>query len=215
MKAVRKNRVAFSFFSHRQLTMAVLIGGLLMASRGWAQPLTFVGLQNQEPIGNYYDGGFGSGPGPNYGITFGPEALAVTGNVDAPDGDTVAMSINGPSVVMNDPAGFNTAFSFYYSASEPGEVAVYSGVNGTGSLLTSFPLFVTNPPGQYPWTGAGSPFSGTAQSVDFTGTANDIRFVYVSPGSLVLPEPTSVGLLISASVGLFVRRLRRLPPGAT
>ncbi|MGD0541813.1 MAG: hypothetical protein ABSB33_09880, partial [Tepidisphaeraceae bacterium] len=70
-------RVTFSYCC--KLGTAVLIGGLLLASRGWAQPLTFAGLQNGEPIDNYYAGGFGgfgSGPGPNYGVVFGPDAVA-------------------------------------------------------------------------------------------------------------------------------------------
>src|SRR5581483_5833459 len=41
--------------------------------------LDFQGLQNNEPIDNFYDGGlggFGSGPGPNDGISFTSNSLA-------------------------------------------------------------------------------------------------------------------------------------------
>ena len=40
--------------------------------------LTFEGLQNNEQVLNFYNGGSGgsgSGPGPNYGITFGSDSL--------------------------------------------------------------------------------------------------------------------------------------------
>ncbi|MGD0390130.1 MAG: PEP-CTERM sorting domain-containing protein [Tepidisphaeraceae bacterium] len=184
--------------------MAVLIGGLLMASQGWAQTLTFEGLQNLEPIENYYNGGlggFGSGPGPNYGISFGSDALAIiqdsaggSGNfANNPSGVTTAFFLTGPGDVMNVPAGFNTGFSFYYSSiSLPGEVDVYSGQNDTGTLLASLTLPVTPEITPAPdggleyfdnWAAIGVSFSGTAESVDFTGTANEIGFDNVTLNS--------------------------------
>jgi hypothetical protein len=48
--------------------------GVVAASHAWAAPvLTFEGLKNFEQVENYYNGGngsLGSGPGPDYGITF-------------------------------------------------------------------------------------------------------------------------------------------------
>src|SRR6185369_933934 len=57
----------------------LIVAALLAAVAAIARPcaagvtLTFDGLQNGEPIGNYFNGGtggLGSGPGPNWGITF-------------------------------------------------------------------------------------------------------------------------------------------------
>src|SRR5690348_17284880 len=89
--------------------------------------LTFEGLKDNEPINNYYNGGFGnngSGPGPNYGITFGPDALAIISELSGgtahasgnPSGVTTAYFLSGPGVIMNVAAGFTTGFSVYYAA---------------------------------------------------------------------------------------------------
>ncbi|MFZ3364868.1 MAG: hypothetical protein WA153_15595, partial [Candidatus Acidiferrales bacterium] len=111
--------------------------------------LTFEGLQNLEPIDNYYNGGlggFGSGPGSNYGIVFGSDSLAVISNLDGgtgnisnlPSGDTAAFFLSGAGDVMDVSAGFSTGFSFFYSAPGfGGTVDVYSGLDGTGTLLAA------------------------------------------------------------------------------
>jgi hypothetical protein len=197
--------------------------------------LTFEGLQTYEPVGNYYNGGFGglgSGPGPNYGITFGSDSLAIIsaaagggGNFDgAPTMPTILFFLSGPGDVMDVPAGFTTGFSFYYSAPiYPGNVDVYSGLDGTGALLASISLGLTpdghtnGPPcsGSYdycPWVPIGVLFDGTAESVNFTGTANYIGFDNITlgsstPGTGTVPEPVSL-VLFSSFLGLagLVRR---------
>src|SRR5262245_60609999 len=102
--------------------LAILPG----VARSSVVTLTFEGLQNLEPIESYYNGGlggFGSGPGPNYGIVFTPDSLAVisaaaggTGNIsNLPSGDTAAFFLSGSGDTMNVAAGFTTGFSFYYS----------------------------------------------------------------------------------------------------
>jgi hypothetical protein len=207
------------------LVVIVLLGSLLMASRGMAQTLTFEGLQNEEAIDTFYDGGaggFGSTGGPNYGISFGTDALAVIADQDGgngnfannPSGDTVAFFLSGAGDVMNDAGGFTTGFSFYYSAiNEPGEVDVYSGLNDTGTLLASLDLAVTPEITPAPdggaeyfdnWQAAGVNFSGVAESVDFTGTANQIGFDNITINSATagsgsgtvtgVPEINSYGL---------------------
>ncbi len=116
---------------------------------------------------------------------------------------------------MNVAAGFNTAFSFYYSAPfTNGSVSVYSGLNGTGSLLATLALASTpdgNPPLPYDygvWYPIGVSFAGTAQSVDFSGTTNGIGFTDVTLGSVTpTPEPGTIALcVIGASALLFRRR---------
>ena len=55
------------------------IAGVCPAQTSNAVTLNFEGLKNAETVSNYYNGGQGgkgSGPGPNYGITFGPNGLA-------------------------------------------------------------------------------------------------------------------------------------------
>lgn len=197
------------------------------SARAGTVVLTFEGLQDNEPVLAYYNGGlggFGSGPGPNYGITFGPDSLAIisgcwggSGNFSgAPTMPTVAYFLTGPGDVMDVPAGFTTGFSFYYSAVVyPGSVNVYSGLDGTGSLLATLDLPVTPsqpgtpgcPYGAYwPWAPGGVTFSGTAESVVFTGSANYIGFDNITLGSATpapaVPEPGTLTLLGSGLVGL-------------
>jgi len=189
--------------------------------------LTFEGLGDEESIGNYYNGGFGgsgSGPGPNYGITFGSDSLAIisntaggTGNfTNAPSGVTIAFFLSGPGDVMNVAAGFTTGFSFFYAdqVGFTGSVSVYDGLNGSGSLLASLSLPSTQDPYNV-WVPVGVAFSGTAESVIFGGSANYIGFDNITLGADMpagsTPEPTTLaGAGVGIAFGLlaFLRRRR-------
>jgi hypothetical protein len=194
--------------------------------------LTFEGLQNLEPIDSYYDGGLGgdgSGPGPDYGITFGSDSLAIisgaapggSGNFSGqPSGVTVAFFLGGPGDVMDDPSGFTTGFSFYYSAVVyPGTVTVWSGLDGTGTELASIDLAVTPEGGPgctyglyCPWIPIGVAFSGTAESAIFSGTANYIGFDNITLGSSTpggTPEPSTWVMMLAGFTGLGLVGLRR------
>jgi hypothetical protein len=172
--------------------------------------LTFEGVGDLNPVGDFYDGG----GGPDYGISFSPETLALVdsdaggnGNfANEPSPDTVMFFLEADEAILNVAAGFTTGFSFYYSAAEAGTVRVYSGLDGGGSLLASLDLVaqldddcVGDPTGAYcNWTPVGVLFAGIARSIDFGGAANfigfdDITFGSDKPGTV--PEPGSLALL--------------------
>lgn len=182
--------------------------------------LDFAGLKDQEPIDNYYNGGFGglgSGPGPNYGIAFTSDSLALissdkggTGNFSLNPGVNIAFFLNGAGDTMNVAAGFTTGFSFYYASPfYSGSVGVYDGLNGSGNLLAT--LSLANTPGYCDpnhayscWVAQGVTFAGTAESVVFSGVANYIGFADITlgsknPGS---PEPGTLIMLGSGVLGL-------------
>ncbi len=184
--------------------------------------LTFEGIPDETSIGSYYNG---SG-GPNYGITFSDNSLALvsyaaggTGNfLNAPSGVTVAFFLSGAADTMNVTNGFDTGFSFFYgSPSYDGVVNVWSGFDGTGTLLATLNL---PPIGSGPgcptyeciWAPIGVTFSGVAHSVDFGGTANQIAFDNITLGSSTpgTPEPSSMALLGAGFAGLVGTLRRRL-----
>ena len=213
------------------LTVLLIAWGSLSACAN-VVTLTFEGLQDLEPINDYYNGGFGgmgSGPGPNYGISFTPDSLAIiskynggTGNFHgsmAPSPNSCAFFLSGAGDTMNVSAGFTTGFSFFYTAPiYPGTVTVWSGLNGTGSLLATLDLPLTpdtvNTTGEHydGWMPAGVAFAGTAESAIFTGTANYIGFDNITLGSQTpggVPDGGATALLLGIGV-LCLAGLRRM-----
>jgi len=164
--------------------------------------LDFEGLQNLEPINSFYNGGtggFGSTTSQNFGVEFSQNSLAIidqdaggTGNFGGePSADTIAFFLTGNAAVMDVADGFDTGFSFFYSAiNRPGIVNVYDELGGTGNLLASIDLPQTpfegapDPTGQFsPLLPFGISFDGTARSVDFGGTIDRIGFDNITLGS--------------------------------
>lgn len=209
--------------------------------------LNFEGINSAYPsynyasIENFYNGGTSSQgtSGPNYGISFSSNALAIClntpGNVCSNtsrggQGDPNSQLgglffLQGSNTYMDDPSGFTTGFSLFYVAiNSGGSLGVYSGLDGTGTLLASLNLPVTSSDcseeynaGFCPFVPVGVAFDGTAESISFAGVANqivfdDVTFGSVTPGpSSATPEPSSLALFATAlgtGAGFLRRRMR-------
>ena len=189
--------------------------------------LDFEGLQDLEPVESFYNGGLGgfaSGPGPDFDITFTSDAITLTETyptanfTNQPSGLTTLFFLTG-SAVMNVVGGFDTGFSFLYSNTDfVGQVTVFDQPNAMGDVLASLTLPALGAcTGIDPfcnWAPIGVSFAGIAQSVDFSGTSNEIGFDDITLGSaspgVPVPEPTTLALLgLGAGIVMSQRRLRR------
>jgi len=218
------------------ITLLAVLGLGALSANASVSVLTFEGLKNVESINDFYNGGTGSlgSSGANYGISFTSDSLAIvssenggTGNFTgslAPTPNTIAFFLTGAGDTMNVAGGFDTGFSFFYSSPfYEGSVNIWSGLNGTGTLLGSIAL--GNTTNTYPTTGhhyddwhnVGVAFSGTAHSAIFTGVANYIGFDNITLGDSRahdddhhnVPDSTAtLGLLGLALAGLTILRRR-------
>lgn len=151
-----------------------------------AVTLTFEGAGNLVQLGNFYNGEAGG----SLGVTFSPGTLSlvdwdVGGNgnfANEPSPSTVMFSLNFDSIVVNVSGGFSGFNAYFSTISAHGTWQVYSGLNGTGSLLASGYTWALgygpgDPTGAYGyWEQIGASFSTTAQSLKLTGPANYIGY---------------------------------------
>jgi hypothetical protein len=122
-----------------------------------------------------------------------------------------------PAAFFNVAAGFDTAFSAFYSSTAAiGTLAVYSGLDGSGVELATKSFGKNTPNGCAPatyctWDAVPLTFAGTARSVGFSGgtggkTAFDnMTFGCATPGGCAssnTPEPGSLALVGLALAGL-------------
>ena len=211
------------------LTAGAIALGSATAASAAVVTLTFEGVGNQASINDFYNGGTDSAgnSGTNYGINFTTASLGLidadnggTGNfANEPSASTIAFFLTGSAATMNVAAGFDTGFSFFYSAFQDSFVTVYSGLNSTGTVLATLNLLtnynnggcVGDPTGAAcHWDAVGVTFAGIAHSVDFGGVANQAGFDNITLGSASpsVPEPATWALMIGgfAMTGAAMRR---------
>lgn len=206
------------------LKLSIILGAVAAWMQAASFQLTFEGMKNQEQVADFYNGGTGGGQydeagvryangasmgAPNYGVSFGGNALAVISE-DAggtglfnnnPSGATVLAFNNviKANSYMNVAKGFTTGIAFWYSQPfYPITIKIYDGLNGTGKLLATanLPQSRTDCPVDKKgksvancFTPTSIPFQGIAKSVDFTD-ANFSAFDNLTIGDVVsVPIP--------------------------
>jgi hypothetical protein len=207
--------------------LTLTLASLTSVSKG-SVVLTFEGLANGTPVGNYY----GGGPGGNLGISFSSVAYAYIDSdaggtssfANEPSPSTAMTWVFGGPLIMNVAGGFDTGFSFYHTSSSFTQytVSIYDGLDGTGNLLGSITFGPTgnstctgDPTGVFcQWAAVGTTFSGTAQSVHF-GNGSFIFFDNVTLDSLTpgpaVPEPSSIALMsLGFALAAWRKRFARL-----
>lgn len=219
-------------FSRHILSAAAVLAFAAGSANAAVISLNFEGINATYPstnyanVQNFYNGGMSSQgtSGTNYGIAFTGNALAICLNslTDrcsntsrgglAPGSDKGALFfLAGTETFMNVAAGFTTGFSFNYSAdNQGGSVSVYDGLGGTGNLLATLNLPTNGGvcpgynAGFCPFTASGIAFAGTALSVSFAGSANQIVFDDVTFGSITpgIPEPSTYAMFGIGLLGL-------------
>jgi len=176
--------------------------------------LDFEGTTAYGSVGDFYA---------SHGITFGGDALAFDNTVSPPDLPVFDNPANGTRVLsvvgngegtMNVDKGFIGQLTFAYSSVEATSIRLFSGLNGTGDLLSTIELDQNATNGGCAssvlcfWDTVSLDFAGVARSVTFGDATAVAGFDNVSVNAV--PLPAAGWLLMSAlgGVGAWSRRKR-------
>lgn len=189
--------------------------------------LNFEGIcppdNSTTPIGAFYAslGVFFTDGGSNArAIVDSDEGGNAQGNfANEPSSKTIMFFMDGPATIMNVPAGFTTGFSTYYTTiAATGTVEVYDGLDGTGNLLGSAPVFALgsdpnggDPTGQFNRWDLVDIVLGpddVARSVKFIGAASLVGFDDMVFGAV----PAPAACLLPGLAPLLVPHRRRQSP---
>jgi len=188
----------------------LLLGAIAPPAQAEAVVLDFEGLLDLELVEDFYNGGFGSegsAYAQNLGVHFSGNVITLKDS-DAggalgdfggePSPDNIIFFREGDRATVNVADGFESGFSLFYSAavaagsplSNRGEVKLFDGLDGTGSLLGQFDLPSTSsfgggdPKGEFsPFVPSGVTFDGLARSILLEGQARTIGFDNLTLGS--------------------------------
>jgi PEP-CTERM motif len=185
--------------------------------------IDFEGVTSFASVADFYNGGTdGNGAaGTNLGASFTGAALALSNDElgpyfsHAPSPGTVMFATDS-SALLNFGQGFVDELSFYYSASSSAfdVVTIYSGLDGSGSVLGSISLTANaqlggcNDAPFCNWQRVALSFAGTGKSIGFGGNAGNVAFDNIA--ITAVPEPESYAMLAMGLAGviLAVRRQR-------
>lgn len=211
-----------------------LLSFMLLASYASANSvdlLNFNYLKNGQQVATFYDGGSGNPNIPNYGVTFSSNFYGLRSEFQggagafSPDPTSTPvifiLGTTGSLVTgsMNAANGFSSGINFFYTAAFQETATVWSGANGTGTVLDTITLSANDVNctgvGYCNWTDVGLSFSGTAHSVTFSGPANGIGISDITLGqsTSAVPEPSSIYLLATGIAGICGQGIRRFLRG--
>lgn len=212
---------------NRKLLLALAAAATLPALAQADELVTFEGASSFQSVSNFYNGGT-DGAGvlgtSNFGISFTGAALALKNDElgpyfsNAPTPATV-MFATDDTAYMNVAAGFTGSLRLFYSYTNPNFqvgldlVKVYSGENGTGTLLASMSLFPNaqlgcNDTNFCRFSPSSVQFAGIAKSVAFGGEAGFVAFDNIA--ITAVPEPTTYAMLLAGlcAMGFMASRRR-------
>jgi hypothetical protein len=183
--------------------------------------LTFGGLKNGQEVANFYQ--------TKFGVTFSSGLIAYfPASAGGGPVNYTPLQIPGagpnpnPSVFMttslgtiNIASGFSSGVNFFYTSPFQNAVTIWSGANGTGSVLAT--LALSGNDGNCAggsgcnWSNVGMTFSGTAGSITFSGPAGfGISDLTIGQSTTAVPESSPIYLLGTGIFGLCASQLRRL-----
>lgn len=210
----------------KSTVIAAAVAALLSAAPASAAIVTldFDGPTSFASIAQYYAGGTdGAGvTGPDFGVTFGGDALALQNDELGPyfSNAPSPLGVLGPvgsTAAMNVAVGFSGEVSFAYSSAAATEVRVWSGIDGTGTVLHTFNLAsnaqsngcADSPFCNWNFTSTVIGSGAVAKSITFGDAANLATFDNVTVTAVPEPGTTALMALGLAGLGGLVARRRK------